>query len=226
MSTFLLQVHLLFVANYELEVGSIIQKYWNTFNNLLNYNIMDATFNKSVRDNVKHRWVQLLIGISFIGTAIFTFTSPLSSYLALSILFSVSFLVSGFFGIIFAIANRKQLDQRGWSLALGIITLMAGIMLIANPQISMVSLPLYVGFIVMFRSAAAMGMAMDLKNYGVMEWGNLMVAGVLGLIFSFFLIFNPLFAGLSLVVWTGLAFLAISIFNVYLSLKLRKLRRT
>jgi uncharacterized membrane protein HdeD (DUF308 family) len=38
------------------------------------------------------------------------------------------------------------------------------------------------------------------------------------------LLFNPSFAGLSLVIWTGLALIILGIYSIYLSLKLKKLK--
>jgi uncharacterized membrane protein HdeD (DUF308 family) len=174
---------------------------------------------------LKHWYLPLIIGIIFIGTGIYTFFSPVSSYLALTLLFSISFLVSGIMDTIFAITNRDRIDNWGWAIALGILTLLVGILLIAKPDISIIALPLFVGFMVMFRSFGAISSAIDLKRYGVLEWGNLMVIGVLGVIFSFLLIWNPFFSSITIVVWTGLALLAIGIFGVYVAFKLRKLRK-
>lgn len=186
---------------------------------------MANQFIKNLRESVKHWYLPLITGLILIGTGIWTFFSPQESYLALSIVFSVSFLVTGVFEIIFAISNRNTMDNWGWTLVLGILTTLVGVMLLNNPEISLISLPLYVGFMLMFRAISAMGMAMDLKSYGVMEWGTLMIFGVLGLIFSFIMIWNPIFAGMTLVFWTGAALLASGIFNVYLAIKMRKLHK-
>lgn len=186
---------------------------------------MTNQFIKNVRQSVKHWYTPLIIGVLLIGTGIWTFTSPAESYLALSILFSISFLISGILEILFAFANKNEMDNWGWMLALGIMTTLIGVMLLARPEISMITLPLYVGFLVMFRAFGAMGTAMDLKNYGVMDWGTLMVIAVLGLIFSFILIWNPVFAGMTIVFWTGVALLTSGVFNVYVALKMRSLHK-
>ena len=128
--------------------------------------------------------------------------------------------------IIFSIANRKELEGWGWNLALGIVTLLVGIMLVGNPAISMVTLPFFVGFVVLFRSIMAISTSLELRNYYIMDWGYLFGLGILGTIFSFMLLLSPSFAGLSLVVWTGLALIILGIYSIYLSLKLKKLKDT
>ncbi|WGH75045.1 DUF308 domain-containing protein [Tenacibaculum tangerinum] len=185
---------------------------------------MESNFLKSVRKSIKYWYLPLIIGILFILTGFYTFVAPQDSYLALAIIFSASFLASGILEIIFAVSNRDELDHWGWNLFAGIVTAIIGFLLLVNPQVTMITLPLYVGFTILIASFTAVGAAMNLKNYGVLDWGNLMVIGVLGILFSFFLIFNPLFAGMTIVVWTGLAFLAIGGFYVYVSIRLKKLK--
>lgn len=180
---------------------------------------------KTVESSIKHWYIPLLIGLIFIITGIYAFMTPLESYIALSFLFSISFLVSGISEIIFSIANRKEIDNWGWPLAFGIITTLIGLLLVSNPGISMVTLSFYIGFLVLFRSTGAVSYAMDLKRYGVSEWSNLMIIGVLGILLSFILIWNPFFAGIAAVYWTGLTLIIGGIFSVYLAFALRKLNK-
>ena len=180
-------------------------------------------FFKAVRNVVKYWYVQFIAGLIFVAVGIWVFMTPAESYLALSILFSISFLVTGLTDTIFSVSNRKELDNWGWTLALGIMNLVIGFILIIRPEISMVTLPFFVGFVVLYRSLMAVSLSFELKNYGIMEWGSLLALGILGVIFAFILLWNPAFAGLSLVVWTALAFITVGIFTIIFSLKLKKL---
>ncbi|MFV0606399.1 MAG: HdeD family acid-resistance protein [Niabella sp.] len=186
---------------------------------------MKSNFIKNVRESIKHWYLALITGLILIATGIWTFFSPLESYVALSVIFSISFIVSGIMDMAFAIANRKEIDGWGWSLTLGIFTFLVGVMLVINPEVSMLTLPFYVGFMLMFRSFSGFGMALDLKNYGVMEWGTLMVLSVLGILFSFILIWSPSFAGMTIVFWTGLLFITAGAFNVYIAIKMRRMHK-
>lgn len=183
-----------------------------------------GTFFKTVKNAIKHWYIPLLTGVLFIFLGIYTLTSPQESYLALSVLFSLTFIASGVSEIYFAISNREALDNWGWILFFGIISLMIGILMIANPALSMITMPFYVGFLVLFRSIAGISFALDLKSYGVLDWGNLMIAAILGLLFSFILIWNPLFAGISIVIWTGLSLIFAGGYAIFLSFKLKKLK--
>ena len=184
---------------------------------------MSQNYFQIISSSVKHWYLPLIAGLIFIGVGIFSFMQPAESYVALAIVFSLAFLFHGIADIAFAITNREHMQGWGWDLAMGILTTLVGILLIANPVISMLTLPFYVGFVVMFRSVAAIGTSLELKKYYIQDWGYLLAIGILGVIFSFILLFDPGFAGMSIVVWTGLAFIVIGAFSIFLSLKLKKL---
>ena len=113
---------------------------------------MNYQFLKQIKQSVKHWYLHLIIGLVFIATGILAFTYPVHSYVALTIVFSISFLVSGIMEILFATTNRKVLENWGWTLVLGVFTALVGVMLIANPAISALTLPLYIGFMLMLHS--------------------------------------------------------------------------
>ena len=184
---------------------------------------MNFKFFKTIRNAIKYWYLPLLFGLFFVAIGIWVFKTPLESYLTLAFLFSISFIVSGLFEIVFSISNKDDLDNWGWTLTTGILTLLMGVLLVMNPGISMLTLPYYVGFVIMFRSIGAISLSLDLKSYGVLDWGTLMGIGILGVLFAFILLWNPLFAGMSVVIWTALAFIIAGIYNIYFSFKLKKL---
>ncbi|MDY0198508.1 MAG: HdeD family acid-resistance protein [Tenuifilaceae bacterium] len=187
---------------------------------------METFFLKSIKEAIRQWYIPLLVGIFFVIVSIVAFGRPESSFLALSILFALSFLFGGLSEIVFSVSNRKQVDTWGWSLAFGIITFIVGVLLVINPALSMITLAFYIGFVFLFRSIATIGFALDIKKYGNINWGGLLTFGILGAIFSFILIWNPAFAGLSAVVFIGLNFLFAGLFSISLSLQLRKLNKS
>ena len=104
------------------------------------------TFIDTINFGVKNWWVSLLLGLLYILIAICLMFTPLASYVALSVLFSVSMFVSGTLEILFAVTNKKNISSWGWYLASGIIDLILGIYLMANIGLSMAVLPFIVAF--------------------------------------------------------------------------------
>ncbi|MFC5194483.1 MULTISPECIES: HdeD family acid-resistance protein [Bizionia] len=187
---------------------------------------MEATFLKSIKEAIKHWYIPVLVGLFFVIVSIIVFMSPAGSLLTLSILFALSFLFGGLSEIIFSVVNRHQLENWGWSLAFGIITFIVGTSLLIHPALSITVLAFYIGFIILFRSVAAISFALDIKQYGSKNWGILLGLGILGIIFSFILIWNPIFAGMSVVILVALSFLFSGLFSIYLGLQLRQIHKS
>ena len=177
---------------------------------------------KSVRNALKHWYLVTIIGVIFILLGIWVFRTPLASYLVLATFFSISFLVSGLAEISFALGNKKELDNWGWFLASGIFSALIGVLLLSNPALSMATLPLYVGFGVMFRSVAGVSFALSLKDHGD-EYQSLLWMSIGGVVLAFLLIWNPAVIGMTLVSLTALTFILIGAGVIWLSLKLKKL---
>lgn len=177
----------------------------------------------NAKNVIQHWYLFLITGLIFIAAGIWVMCTPLSAYLALSILFSVSFSIAGLAEVIFAIANHKTMKGWGWTLVYGLFNLFVGFILFYNPLISITTLPLYVGFVVLFRSISAIGFSLDKESYGVPGSGSLLILGILGVLFSFILLWNPAFAGLSLVIWTSIALITVGVYGIYFSFLLKKL---
>lgn len=183
-----------------------------------------ATFLKTIRNTVKYWYVPAIIGILFIILGGYLFSVPEATYFSLVLLFSLSFLFSGILEIWFSIENRAELEGWGWYLASGIFGLLIGMLLIAKPAVAATALPFFVGFSLLFRSFQGLGFAFELKNYGIPKWGNLAILSALGIVFSFLLIANPVFTGMSLVVFTALSFIFAGISAIALSFQLKRLK--
>lgn len=186
---------------------------------------MDNFHLKTLTNTVKNWYMPLVVGIIFIIAGIYTFASPVSSYLALSIFFSLSFLFSGLFEVAFSISNRNEMENWGWMLIFGLLTFLFGLIMTIHPEISMATLPLYVGFVLLFRSIGAISFAIDIKSYGVPYWGVLLTLGIAGIIFSTIMLFNKSFAGASIITLTGITFLIAGFFGIALSLLLRNIKK-
>lgn len=186
---------------------------------------MNSYFLSSLKNAIKHWYIPLIVGLLFILTSIIVFSTPLSSLLTLAIIMSISFLVSGLFEVVFSISNRKSMENWGWSLVFGLLTLIVGFMLLTNPALSVLTLSLYVGFILLSRSIGSISFAIDIKRHGIGSWGGLMFFGILGAILSVILLLRPIYAGISAVYLIAFSFLSGGIFSIFWAFQLRKIHR-
>ena len=127
---------------------------------------------------VKNWWLSLILGILYIIVALCLLFAPGSSYIALSVIFSISMLISGIIEIIFSISNRRGISS-----------------------------------------------SMDLKRYGTREWGWYMGFGILAIICSLIILWQPAVGALYVIYMLAFTFLIIGFFRVMLSFELKSLHK-
>ncbi|WP_134091379.1 HdeD family acid-resistance protein [Olivibacter sp. XZL3] len=180
----------------------------------------------SIDKNVKYWYIPLILGILFLGLGFFAIATPVNTFLTVAFMFSVGFIVSGTVEMAYSLSNRKTLRNWGWYFAGGIITFLLGLLLSIRLDLSAILLSLYIGFWLLFRSIMYVMTSVELRDNGSKSWGWIFVMGVLGTIFSFILLWNPLITGVGFVFWIGFGLIALGIINIILGFSLRKLIKT
>lgn len=175
------------------------------------------TYNRTNR----YWWLMLIIGILSILCGIWVFRNPVESYYALAIYFSLMFIIFGIGEVVNAFANQGYRNW-GWVLAVGILDLVIGFILLGNITWAADILPFLVGFILMFLGIGFIGTSTQMQALKISNWGWVLAGGILTLIFSFLIIFHPLFGIFNIIVWTGLAFIFGGISAIFYSFALRK----
>jgi uncharacterized membrane protein HdeD (DUF308 family) len=93
----------------------------------------------------------------------------------------------------------------------------------ANIGLSMMILPFIIAFWLMFRGFTATGYALDLKRYGTHNWGWYMAFGILAILCSIGIIWQPGIGAISIIYLIAYTLLIIGIFRIMFSLELKRL---
>lgn len=174
---------------------------------------------------VKNWWLSLILGILYVIVALWLMFSPFSGYAVLSVLFSISMLVGGVIEIAFAVSNRRRVSGWGWYLAGGIVDLILGFYLVAYPWVSMEVIPFFIAFWLMFRGASLVVYARGLKQYGTRNRGGYITLGVLAIICSLIILWQPAMGAIYAVYMISLAFFIIGLFRIMLAFELKNLHK-
>jgi uncharacterized membrane protein HdeD (DUF308 family) len=95
-----------------------------------------------------HRGWVAFWGITGIGAGIVTLVWPSMTALALLVVIATWSLLIGGTLIAFAISERKQLPSTGWVVLDGVLLLLLGVLLLANPNAGAIGLTWAIGFFV------------------------------------------------------------------------------
>lgn len=184
-----------------------------------------STILGTLTTDVRNWWWFIVKGLLLIIAGVAIFARPLEGYAGLSVLFSVVMLGVGLAQIFFASSNSDVLKGWGWTLASGILDVVIGIYLLTFPLVTMATLPFILGFWLLFRSFYIIGASFDLKDFGVTDWGWLLFGGILSSILGCLVLYYPGAGAISITYVSGSAFIVAGIFNLYLSVKLKAMKK-
>ncbi len=175
---------------------------------------------------IRHWWLLTLAGVLCIAAGIAVFAFPLESYVTLSILFGVLLLVVGASKLIAAATSSNFFMMRGYVIVSGVLDLLIGIFLCIYPGVTLMALPIMMGFWMMYNSFVLIGFSGDFDTFGVPGSGWVIGGGILLLILSILVLVNPFGAGIATVVLlAGAGLVVFGILLISLSMKLKYVHR-
>ena len=175
---------------------------------------------------IKHWWLLALAGVLCIALSIVIFAFPLESYVTLAILFGVLLLIVGAAKLIAASTSANFFMMRGYVLVGGVLDMLLGIFLCIYPGVTLVGLPIMMGFWMMYNSFVLIGFAGDFDTFGIPGSGWVVGGGILLLLLSVLVLVNPFGAGIATVVLlAGIGLIVFGILLISLSMKLKEIHR-
>ena len=173
----------------------------------------------------RYWWAMLILGVAIFVVGILIFTYPGESYIGMAALFAVLMLVSGIIEVVIAF-TEKYMVGRGWAAVLGVLEIILGIILIFNVALSAATLPIFLGFWLMLRGFSAIGLGGDMNAMEIPGSGWTVFSGILLVLCSLWILFQPLvFGTTAVVIWVGISLLFAGIAACSLSIQLRQAHR-
>lgn len=175
---------------------------------------------------VRHWWLMMIAGVLCVAAGIAVFAFPLESYVTLSILFGVLLLVVGAAKLIAASTSGNYFMMRGYVIVGGVLDLLLGILLCVWPGVTLMLLPIMMGFWMLYNSFVLIGLSGDFETFGVPGAGWVTGSGILLLILSIIVLVNPLGAGIAtVVVLAGVGLIVFGFILCVLGMKLKDIHR-
>ncbi len=171
---------------------------------------------------IRHWWLFAIAGVLGIILGIAVFFFPLQSYMVLSILFGVLMLVVGAAKLIAASTSDNFFMMKSYVIIGGVLDVVLGIFLCIYPEITLVLLPIMMGFWMLYNSFILIGLAGELDTFGVRGTGWISGGGILLLALSIIVLVNPFGAGIATVV--VLAGIGLIVFGILLCVLAKTLK--
>lgn len=171
-------------------------------------------------------WLQILLGIAFIAFGIWVALVPKEGYAELSLFFAIAILLTGAFEITRAVKNKNYSLNWKWYLLGGIVDAIAGVIFLANLEMTMKLLPVLLGIWIIFRGILYIILSLEVRKGAFATWFVLLFFGILIIAMGVLILAKPEIGSYTIVYATSVAFIITGIFRVVLgrSLYLHRLR--
>lgn len=184
-----------------------------------------STLIENSKRAVRYWWLLLIIGIALFVVGILVFVYPTQSYLGMSLLFGWLMLISGILEVVISHRSTNILTGRGW-MRRAAHRDRAGHHLIFNVAAFGRTLPIFLGFWLMLRAFGAIGLGSDMGAMQIAGSGWTIFSGILLLLCSLWILFQPLvFGTTAVIVWVGISLLFAGVAACSLSLQLHRAHR-
>jgi len=168
-------------------------------------------------------WVPLLFGVLFILIGIWMLRSPVESFEKITKYIGVIILISGIIQSFFTIKDLRGTPGWGFQLAGDLFDVAVGAALIASPSLLLKLITLFVGIWLIVNSIAIFMKAAEARKDQNKYWTWGFALGIVLMLLAILFLWHPTLIGISIAIWTGLAFIFLGIFRIVLTLRLRKL---
>ena len=168
-------------------------------------------------------WMSLISGMALLIFGLWFLVAPLESFQSLTIVFGVIILLVGLSEVYLSLKNRKSVFDYMSYLWGGLLNVVLGVLLISSPETILWIISIVIGFWLIFKGGEQIKRAIRLKKQQSGNWKAVLVFGIVLVLVAAALLWHPEIIGITIAVWTAIAFIFIGIFRVFLAFRIREL---
>lgn len=191
---------------------------------IANSKISDMTEEMIAGKKQTYWWVPMIFGAIFIATGIWILKAPAESFAKISMFIGIIILMSGTSGLFLTIMNRRGIPGWGFQLAGALIDIGIGLILLINPEILLKIITIFSAIWLTISGVLILRRAFEFRERENDHWRWEMILGIVLLLLAILLLLHPMILGLTIAIWTAVAFIALGVFRIALTIRLKRLK--
>lgn len=113
-----------------------------------------------------------------------------------------------------------------YDLFLGIMSVLAGVLLLLHPNGALVILPVILGFYIILASVFSIQISTEARHFGFSGWWGALLLGIAGAVLGVLMIFDPFKGAKALMIFTGISLLVTGVESIYAIVCISKVFRS
>jgi uncharacterized membrane protein HdeD (DUF308 family) len=171
---------------------------------------------------LKNWWLLIIKGLILIALSILIFKHTRESIMAISIFLGAGLIIMGITLLFISLEMKKTMDNWTGRLAEGLMDIVFGFFLLANPGITVDVMPIFVGFWIIFYGVLMLTGALQFPDKSRIEKKGIIIFAIITIILGLLVSFNPSVAHVTMGILIGIPVLIIGLANVFFAFSLRK----
>ena len=160
------------------------------------------------------KYVYLILSVLLIAMGLFLICRPMATLLTVCYLLGTLSILLGLVKIIGYFSRGAERLAFQFDLALGILSLILGILLCCHPGNLVVLLQFLIGLFILFDGVFKFQTALDARRCGLTRWWSILVAAILSAAAGLLLLLNPFCSAKAMVVLLGITLVVNGIQNL------------
>ncbi len=178
---------------------------------------MNTTSN--VKSSGANWLITLLKGVMLVIFGIWLIKSPSENLSKLSILFGILIIAGGLLEVALAFNNMQKHRKWNWALTSGILDILLGAFLVANPALILLFITIFVSIWLLIRGVISIRSAFLQKKANNSNYNFNLILGIILILLAVIFVLHPQVLGITIVFWTALSFISLGVFRIILAFK-------
>ena len=147
------------------------------------------------------------------------FKAPSENLTKLSILFGILIIIGGLLEVALAFSNKQKQKKWDWALTSGILDVLLGAFLVANPALILLFITVFVSIWLFIRGIILIRIALKQKKASISNYNFNLILGIILILLAVIFVFHPQILGITIVIWTAISFIILGLFRIILAFK-------
>lgn len=171
-------------------------------------------------------WIPLITGLLSIGLGIWTLLCPAESIPVLAYVFAGCMVFAGVLNVAYAFMASNLITGWGWSLALGLLEVLAGVWLFTLPEAQLAMTFVFViGVWILVAAINSLAEACMMSALSPVWVTWMIVMLIITFVLAVMFLSSPLAGGIAVWLWLGISFITFGVYRLILSARIKTVNR-
>ena len=173
----------------------------------------------------KKWWLLLIKGVALIILALLIMFNPEQSIMTISVFMGVGLIITGIVLLMISSELKKAMENWTMRLAEGLMDIVFGFFLLAHPDVSLVIIPILIGFWIIFYGVLILAGSFQFKESMTTRRKTVLIVGIITIVLGFIIAFNPNITVVTIGILIGVPVFIIGLANIFFAMNLKNLEQ-